>query len=312
MAKKLSPKAYVERPDHLSGGHRLCAGCGAGVALRQVLMGAKDSPIVVSNATGCAEVSTTIYPYTAWKDSYIHSAFENAAATISGVEAAYKSLKKQGRTDADYKFISIGGDGGSYDIGLQSISGALERGHDIVIVCYDNGAYMNTGFQRSAATPRGAWTTTSPAGKVIPGKSQNRKNLTTIAAAHGIPYVAQASPHNFRDLIAKAETAFDTEGPAFINVLSPCPRGWRSKDQDSIALAKLMVDSCFWPLYEIVDGVYNLSYNPKKRKGNIRDWMKQQGRFKHLFKPENEHLIAELQENVDQEWENLKKLAGVE
>src|SRR5680860_1481303 len=171
---------------------------------------------------------------------------------------------------------------------------------------------MNTGFQRSAATPRGAWTTTSPAGKVIPGKSQNRKNLTTIAAARGIPYVAQASPHNFRDLIAKAETAFDTEGPAFINVLSPCPRGWRSKDQDSIALAKLMVDSCFWPLYEIVDGVYNLSYNPKKRKGNIRDWMKQQGRFKHLFKPENEHLIAELQENVDQEWENLKKLAGVE
>src|SRR5665811_2566442 len=144
MAKKLSPKAYVERPDHLSGGHRLCAGCGAGVALRQVLMGAKDSPIVVSNATGCAEVSTTIYPYTAWKDSYIHSAFENAAATISGVEAAYKSLKKQGRTDADYKFISIGGDGGSYDIGLQSISGALERGHDIVIVCYDNGCLLYT------------------------------------------------------------------------------------------------------------------------------------------------------------------------
>lgn len=311
MAKKQSPKAYVERPERLTGGHRLCAGCGAGVVLRQVLMGAKNSPVVVSNATGCAEVSTTIYPYTAWEDSYIHSAFENAAATISGVEAAHKSLKKQGRMDADYKFLSVGGDGGSYDIGLQSISGALERGHDIVIVCYDNGAYMNTGFQRSAATPRGAWTTTSPAGSVIPGKSQNRKNLTSIAAAHGIPYVAQASPHNFRDLIAKAETAFDTEGPAFLNVLSPCPRGWRSKDEDGIALAKLMVESCFWPLYEIVDGVYNLSYNPKKRKTPIRDWMEQQGRFKHLFTPENEHIIEETQEYVDQEWENLKRLAGV-
>src|SRR5680860_1159855 len=137
---------------------------------------------------------------------------------------------------------------------------------------------MNTGFQRSAATPRGAWTTTSPAGKVIPGKSQNRKNLTTIAAARGIPYVAQASPHNFRDLIAKAETAFDTEGPAFINVLSPCPRGWRSKDQDSIALAKLMVDSCFWPLYEIVDGVYNLSYNPKARNRHNRTQRTKEGR----------------------------------
>src|SRR5680860_502753 len=151
-----------------------------------------------------------------------------------------------------------------------------------------------------------------PGGQGDTGQESEPEEPHHHCAAHGIPYVAQASPHNFRDLIAKAGTAFDTEGPAFINVLSPCPRGWRSKDQDSIALAKLMVDSCFWPLYEIVDGVYNLSYNPKKRKGNIRDWMKQQGRFKHLFKPENEHLIAELQENVDQEWENLKKLAGVE
>ncbi len=167
MATKLSPKQYVERDERLSGGHRLCAGCGAGIIVRQLLMGAKDSPVVVSNATGCLEVSTTIYPYTAWKDSFIHSAFENAAATISGVEAAYKSLNRQGRVNSDkpYRFLSIAGDGGSYDIGLQAISGALERGHDIVIVCYDNGAYMNTGFQRSAATPRGAWTTTCPDGK---------------------------------------------------------------------------------------------------------------------------------------------------
>ncbi len=310
MATKLSPKEYITRADRLAGGHRLCAGCGAGVVVRQVLMGAKDHPVVVSNATGCLEVSTTIYPYTAWKDSFIHSAFENAAATISGVEAAYKSLSRQGKIQSDtpYKFLSIAGDGGSYDIGLQAISGALERWHDIVIVCYDNGAYMNTGFQRSAATPRGAWTTTSPNGKVSPGKTQNRKNLTAIAVAHDIPYVAQASPHNFRDLIAKAETAFETEGPAFLNVLSPCPRGWRSADKDSMALAKMMVQSCYWPLYEVVDGRYTMSYDPKNRKIPVRDWMKLQGRFKHLFTPENEHIIDEMQAYVDHEWQRLKEL----
>src|SRR5512136_1710927 len=127
MLTKLSPKEYVKREERLSGGHRLCAGCGAGIVMRQLLMGAKDHPVVISNATGCLEVSTTIYPYTAWKDSYIHSAFENAAATISGIEAAHKSLKRQGRVEADYKFLSVAGDGGSYDIGLQAISGALER-----------------------------------------------------------------------------------------------------------------------------------------------------------------------------------------
>ncbi|MHB1343258.1 MAG: thiamine pyrophosphate-dependent enzyme [Thermoleophilia bacterium] len=311
MAVKLSPKEYVKREDRLTGGHRLCAGCGAGIVLRCVMMGAKDSPLVVSNATGCLEVSTTIYPYTAWKDSYIHSAFENAAATISGVEAAYKSLLRQGKVQSDkpYKFLSVAGDGGSYDIGLQALSGALERGHDIVILCYDNGAYMNTGFQRSAATPFGAWTTTSPDGKVTPGKTQQRKNLTAIAAAHGVPYVAQASPHNFRDLIAKAETAFETPGPAFLNVLSPCPRGWRSADKDGMKLAKMMVQSCFWPLYEVIDGEYKLNFDPKDRKIPIRDWMEQQGRFKHLFKPQFEHVIGEAQEYVDREWERLKRQA---
>lgn len=313
MATKLSPKEYVKRPDHLTGGHRLCAGCGAGVVLRSVLMGAKDNPVVISNATGCLEVSTTIYPYTAWKDSFIHSAFENAAATISGVEAAYKSLLRQGKVQSDkpYKFLSVGGDGGSYDIGLQALSGALERGHDIVILCYDNGAYMNTGFQRSAATPFGAWTTTSPDGKVRPGKTQQRKNLTAIAVAHDIPYVAQASPHNFRDLIAKAETAFDTPGPAFLNVLSPCPRGWRSADEEGIMLAKMMVQSCFWPLYEVIDGQYKLNYDPKDRKIPVRDWMERQGRFKHLFKPQFEHVIDEAQAYIDQEWERLKGLVSL-
>jgi len=313
MATKLSPKQYVERDERLSGGHRLCAGCGAGIIVRQLLMGAKDNPVVVSNATGCLEVSTTIYPYTAWKDSFIHSAFENAAATISGVEAAYKSLDRQGRVKSDkpYKFLSIAGDGGSYDIGLQAISGALERGHDIVIACYDNGAYMNTGFQRSAATPRGAWTTTCPDGKASIGKTQNRKNLSAIAVAHGIPYVAQASPHNFRDLIAKAETAFETPGPAFLNILSPCPRGWRSADEMGMTLAKMMVESRWWPLYEVIDGEYKLSYDPKKRTIPVRDWMKLQGRFKHLFTPANEHVLEEAQAQTDLDWERLMKLCSL-
>jgi pyruvate ferredoxin oxidoreductase beta subunit len=310
VATKLTAKAYSERDERLSGGHRLCAGCGASVIVRNVLMGAKDHPVAVSCATGCLEVSSTIYPYTAWKDSYIHSAFENASATISGVIAAFNSLKKQGKISADYKFVAFGGDGGTYDIGLQSLSGALERGHDFVYVCYDNGAYMNTGFQRSSATPLGAWTTTSPTGKVEQGKAQNRKNLTAIAVAHGIPYVAQASPHNFRDLISKAERAFETPGPAFLNVLSTCPRGWRSETSDGLTLSKMMTQSCYWPLYEVVDGQYTLNYDPKARKIPVVDWMRLQGRFSHLFKPGNEAILEAAQDYVDREWEKLKALAN--
>ncbi len=309
MATRLAPKELVTRGDRLSGGHRLCAGCGASIVVRNVLKGAKDSPLVVGCATGCLEVSTTIYPYTAWKDAYIHTAFENAAATISGAEAAFQSLKKQGKISKDCKFVAFGGDGGTYDIGIQSLSGALERGHDFVYVCYDNGAYMNTGFQRSGATPLGAWTTTTPNGKVDLGKRQNRKNLTAICAAHNIPYVAQASVHNFRDLIAKAETAFETEGPAVLVVLSPCPRGWRSDPSQSVEMARQMVQSCYWPLYEIIDGRYVINFDPKGKKIPVLDWMKAQGRFGHLFKAGGEDILRRLQENVDQEWQRLQALA---
>jgi pyruvate ferredoxin oxidoreductase beta subunit len=311
MATKSTPKELSTRQDRLSPGHRLCAGCGASVIVRHVLMGAKDHPVVVSAATGCLEVSTTIYPFTAWKDSYIHSAFENAAATISGVDAAVKSLKRQGRYDKDVRLVAFGGDGGTYDIGLQALSGALERGHDFVYVCYDNGAYMNTGFQRSGSTPQNAWTTTSPTGKAQQGKTQRRKNLTAIAVAHDIPYVAQASPHNYRDLVAKAERAFETPGPAFLNVLSPCPRGWRSDVNKAIEHTRMMVQSCFWPLYEVIEGRYVLNYDPKNRKIPVIDWMKLQGRFSHLFKPENEHLLVEFQEYVDREWERIKAMSAL-
>jgi len=301
--KELSKKEEI-----LSGGHRLCAGCGASIVVRQVLS-ALDAPVVVANATGCLEVATTIYPYTSWKSSFIHNAFENAAATISGTEAMFKSLKRQGKINKEIKFIAFGGDGGTYDIGIQSLSGALERGHNFVYVCYDNQAYMNTGIQRSSATPRGAWTTTSPAGKVIPGKTQYHKNLTEIVAAHNIPYVAQANPWRWNDLIEKARKAFYTEGPAFINVLSPCPRGWRFDSKDTIKISKLAVQTNFWPLYEAENGVWKLNYKPKERKP-IKKWMEAQGRYKHLFTPENEHIIKEIQEEIDKNWEKLLLKCG--
>ena len=202
----------ANKPSRFSEGHKMCAGCGAPIVARHILRALKEEDhAVISGATGCMEVSTFTYPYTAWTDSFIHTAFECASSTLSGVEAAYKSLKKQGKlvepeNGGKTKFIAFGGDGGTYDIGLQSLSGAMERGHDLTYVCYDNGAYMNTGIQRSSATPRFADTTTSPAGKVIPGKMQSRKDLTLILAAHHIPYAAQSIAFaDFKDLYVKAE-----------------------------------------------------------------------------------------------------------
>jgi len=300
-------KELSKLPERLGPGHRLCSGCGASIAVRQVLMGAGDSAVVVGCATGCLEVATTIYPYTAWNVPFIHNAFENAAATISGVETAYRALKKQGKIKKDIKFVAFGGDGGTYDIGLQSLSGALERGHNFVYVCYDNGAYMNTGIQRSGATPTGASTTTAPAGKASSGKPQLRKDLTAIVAAHRIPYVAQCSISNWNDLVTKSQKAFAVEGPAFLNVLALCHRGWRYPQENGVAIAKLAVETCFWPLYEIENGKkYKINYKPKEKKP-ITEWLKSQGRFKHLFKPGNENIIKSIQEDVDAEWEYLIK-----
>jgi pyruvate ferredoxin oxidoreductase beta subunit len=309
MATKLLPKELAKRPDRLAPGHRLCAGCGASIVVRQ-MMAAIDDPVVIANATGCLEVATTIYPYTAWRVPWIHNAFENAASTISGVEAAYRSLVRQGKIpDRGVKFIAYGGDGGTYDIGLQALSGAAERGHQFLYVCYDNGAYMNTGIQRSSATPLGAHTTTSPAGKVVPGKQQHRKDLTAIMAAHNIPYVAQAAPSRWKDLMQKTRKAVDCGGPAFMNVLSSCNRGWRHATDETIEITQLAVDTCYWPLYEVEDGEWRLSYKPKERLP-VETWLKRQGRFRHLFRPENRHLIDETQAEVDRRWEQLLNLCG--
>ena len=303
-------KELSKKEDLLVSGHRMCSGCGAPIIVKQILM-ASEYPLVASNATGCLEVSTCISEYTAWKIPWIHTAFENAAATLSGVEAMYRAWKKQGKLDKDVKFIAFGGDGGTYDIGLQSLSGAMERGHDIVYVCYDNGAYMNTGIQRSSATPLGANTTTSPVGKVIPGKTQQRKDITRIMAAHNIPYVAQGSPSHWRDLMTKARKAIAVPGPAFLNVLSPCNRGWRSSTDDAIMLARLGVETNYWPLYEIEDGELSISFKPKETKP-LEEFLKPQGRFKHLFAPENASVLADLQAGIDREWHRLFKEAGEE
>lgn len=306
-------KEVAKKPERLTGGHRMCAGCGAPIVIRQILRALKpEDHAVISTATGCLEVSTFLYPYTSWKDSFIHSAFENAAATAAGAEAAYRALKRKGKIEGETKFIAFGGDGGTYDIGIQALSGAMERGHDMVYVCYDNGAYMNTGIQRSSATPKYADCTTSPAGKKIPGKLQWRKELTDIMANHHLPYVAQSAPFgNMRDLYEKAEKAIYTKGPCFLNVLAPCPRGWRYNTPDLMQITKLAVDSCYWPLYEVIDGKYVVNYKPKN-KIPVSDYLKTQGRFKHLFNAGNEALLEEIQAEVDKRWAELLKKAGEE
>ncbi|MBQ9490847.1 MAG: pyruvate ferredoxin oxidoreductase [Lachnospiraceae bacterium] len=296
------------REERLAPGHRMCAGCGGTIAVRNVLKALHPGDkAVIGNATGCLEVSSYMYPYTAYEDSYIHNAFENAGATLSGVETAYHALRKRGKIGSEYKFITFGGDGGTYDIGLQSLSGAMERGHDMVYVCYDNGAYMNTGIQRSSATPMYADTTTTPVGSKSNGKPQSRKDLATIIAAHNIPYVAQTTfIGNMKDLYVKAERAIYTPGAAFLNIMAPCPRGWRYDAPDIIEICKLGVETCYWPLFEVVEGEWRLNYQPK-HKLPLEDFLKKQGRFKHLFKPGNEYLIEAFQEEVDKRWEELLK-----
>jgi pyruvate ferredoxin oxidoreductase beta subunit len=302
-------KKLTDKSDRLTGGHRMCAGCGAPIVVRTVLRALKpEDHAVIASATGCLEVSTCLYPYSAWKDSFIHSAFENSAATVSGAEAAYRSLMRTERIDGTTKFIAFGGDGGTYDIGLQSLSGAMERGHDMVYVCYDNEAYMNTGIQRSSSTPKYADTTTSPAGSVKPGKTQFKKDLTMIMVAHNLPYVAQSAPfRNMKDLYEKAEKAIYTPGPAFLNVMAPCPRGWRYSTPKLMEIIRLAIDSCVWPLYEVIDGKFILNYKPRK-KLPVEDYLKPQGRFRHLFKKENEALLEDFQKEVDRRWNRLLEL----
>ncbi|MBQ2762974.1 MAG: pyruvate ferredoxin oxidoreductase [Candidatus Methanomethylophilaceae archaeon] len=306
-------KDLIKGDVKLTSGHRLCAGCPESIIARQVLM-STDKPIVAASATGCFEVSTTIFPYTAWNIPWVHTAFGNGAATGAGVEAAYQSLKRQGKITEEMRFVAFGGDGATYDIGFQALSGMIERGHQLMYVCFNNEAYMNTGIQRSGATGFGASTTTSPAGHVVPGKTEFPKDLTMIIAAHDLPYAAQVSPHNWRDLIGKCEKGFECGGPAFINAISPCPRGWRFNSEDGMKIAKLAVETCVWPLYEFENGKYTLTAESKRiaegtlEKKPITEWFKAQGRYKHLLSEDNAELVAKIQAEVDRKWNRLLAL----
>ncbi len=310
MAKTIRRLNEIPREEYFVSGHGLCAGCGIPPMVR-IALKAVEGPKVVVNATGCLEVATTLYPHTAWTIPWIHNAFENAAATASGIEAAVKALVRK-RGWKSYKVLVFGGDGGTFDIGLQSLSGALERGHRFIYVCYDNEAYMNTGIQRSGATPLGAATTTSPAGKVIPGKPENKKSLMDIVIAHRIPYAATINPAYPIDMwnkFAKASDYLDRGiGPIFFHYYSPCPVGWRMDSALSIEVARLAVQTRLWPLYEVDHGKLTINVKVPKPKP-IEDYIRIQGRFRHLLKPENEHLLNNLKKFIEVNWERLQKLS---
>ena len=286
-------KENVMKEDRLSGGHRMCAGCGSPIAVRTVLRALEpEDHAVVCSATSCLEVSTFMYPYTAWKDSFIHNAFENAAATISGVETAYRAMKKRGKLDETWKFIAFGGDGGTYDIGFQSLSGAMERGHDMVYVCYDNEAYMNTGVQKSGLTPYGMKTTNTPSGKNFHGSQSSKKRMFEIVAAHGIPYAATASLGYPEDFMAKVEKAMNTDGTSYIHVMAPCPTGWGTPTDVTIDIGKEAVDCGLWYLAEYENGKFKINRDPKEFT-SVEDYLKKQSRFANFDAHDFERVIAE-------------------
>ncbi|RLG76366.1 MAG: pyruvate synthase subunit beta [Thermoprotei archaeon] len=317
MSSAINIRELAKKEPKLLPGHRLCAGCAAPVIVKLVLLAA-EGPTIIVNATGCLEVATTIFPYTSWKVPWIHNAFENAASTAAGIDAAIKALRRRGAFKHDrVNIIAFAGDGGTYDIGLQALSGAIERGHNFLYILYDNEAYMNTGIQRSGGTPLGAATTTSPAGRIIPGKLQHKKPIADIVVAHKAPYVATATPAHWMDLIRKVKKALSIEGPKFLHILSPCPRGWRYDPSMTMEVARIAVDTCYFPLWEYEKGTWRLTdrslaiaKNPQLKKP-IEEFLKTQGRFKHLLRPENRHMIEKLQEYVDAVWEDLLKRAGL-
>jgi pyruvate ferredoxin oxidoreductase beta subunit len=302
-------KELALKEDLFTAGHTLCPGCGIPVILKLVLRAARY-PLVAANATGCLQRGSANFPGTSWKLNWIHSTYGNASATMSGIMATYRSLKKKGKLPVEkkQKFLVIGGDGAAYDTGFGSLSAAVERGDDVVYLCYDNQSIAHSGGQCSSATPMGAATTTTPAGSVLPGKLQFRKNISKIMASHRTLYVAQSAPWIWQDLYKKAEKAFDTVGPSYLNILSPCPDQWQMPTRKSIEYAKLAADTCVWPIYETrYDNnttKVTVNYKPKQ-KLPVTEWLKSQGRFKHLLARENKWIVDKIQEEVDNEWQLL-------
>ena len=289
MTPSSDPRARQPRFRGLEAGHRACQGCGEALAARLVTEAAGPD-VILTNATGCLEVFTTPWPQSAWRVPWLHSLFENSAAIASGVEAA---LKAQGRRS---KVIAMGGDGGTFDIGFQALSGMLERMHNVLYVCFDNEAYMNTGIQRSSSTPHAAMTTTSPPGKERMGKRHLKKDLLSIIAAHHIPYAASASVAYPQDLRRKVRRAMEIDGPTFLLVHSPCPLGWGHDGAETIHVARLAVQTGLFPIIELERGEV-AAVMPLRRMVPVVDYLRCQGRFRHLF-AENDHRAREEQEHL--------------
>ncbi len=300
MAEKAKGYKKLSGLDYFTYGHRACQGCGLALAVKLVTK-ALGKDTVVACATGCLEIISSPYPYTSWNIPWIHTAFENAAAVAAGIEAGFKALMRKGKMEKRrINVVAMAGDGGTSDIGLQALSGTLERGHRVIYICYDNEAYMNTGIQRSSSTPYGAWTTTSPVGKLKHGKTHWKKNMLFIADAHYIPYIATASVGYPFDLMKKVEKAKDVDGPSYIHIYSPCPTGWRTPPDVTPELGRLAVQTGVFPLFEIENGHFRLTVKPKELKP-VKDYLMMQGRFRHL-KDEEIELI---QKKVREEYEKL-------
>ncbi len=302
-----SLEAYTKHPEveFITSGHRACQGCAEVLALRLALK-VFGEDTVIAMATGCMEIISTPLPTTNWKVPWIHVAFENAAAVASGVESGLRILMEKNKiAQKDVHVVAVAGDGGTSDIGLQALSGALERGHKFTYLCLDNEAYMNTGIQRSSSTPYGATTTTSPAGKKGIGQVTQKKNMPKIVAAHDVPYVATACPSYPFDLLAKIKKAKSVNGPSYIHILSVCPTGWRIPSDEAILYGKLAVRTGVFPLYEVENGKYRITHSPEPLKP-VTEYIKGQGRFKHL----TDDVIAQIQEKVNRDWESLKYQCG--
>ena len=292
----------VTRKENFAPGHRACIGCGEALAVRLACKALGQNVIVV-NATGCIEIISSQLPWTSWRVPWIHTLFENTAAVASGVEAGLKAMIRKGRHPAkEVKVVAVAGDGGTSDIGVQALSGALERGHNFLYLCFDNEAYMNTGIQRSSSTPYGASTTTAPAGKESIGQVTWKKNMPAIAVAHDIPYVATACPSYPFDLMDKVAKGAAINGPAYVHILSVCPTGWRSPPDLTVRIGRLAVETGIFPLYEVENGKYKLSFDlPKLRP--VTDYMKLQGRFRHL----SPDILNEIQSRVTEKYEELRQ-----
>jgi len=307
IPENVKKRLSIPADEYFYAGHTACQGCGASLGMRYVLKAYGKKTIFTIPAC-CSTIIAGAWPYSTLQASLFHTAFETTGAVISGIEAALKALGYKVKGEDGVMVVGWAGDGGTADIGLQALSGFLERGHDAVYIMYDNEAYMNTGIQRSGSTPYGAWTTNTPGGKKHFLEQRHKKKVIDIVIAHEPPYAATASIAFPEDFIRKLKKAQKIEGPSFIQLFAPCPTGWRSPTDKSIELARLAVQTAYFPLFEYENGRYRINMpSTKKEPKPIEEFLKYQGRFKYM----TEEDIQILQEWVNHEWEKLKKLAEV-